>query len=86
VEKAERIDYQSPLDVFLTARFRLYSTYSKRLITAAVWHRLWELNRVRVIELEENVRRTMGVEFESFDFLAHHSPGVDTKIGRPQFA
>jgi hypothetical protein len=44
------------------------------------------LNGVRVIEFEENVRRTMGVEFPGADFLAHHSPGVDAKIGRPMLA
>ena len=77
---------QSALDVFLTARFRLYSTFRGRLITAEVSHAPWELNRVRIVEFEENVRNTMGVAFPNQEFLAHHSPGVDTKIGRPMRA
>jgi uncharacterized protein YqjF (DUF2071 family) len=84
IAKEERISEQTRLDVFLTARFRLYSTFRGRLITAAVSHAPWELNRVRLIEFEESVRRAMGVEFPSEDFLAHHSGGVDTKIGRPR--
>jgi uncharacterized protein YqjF (DUF2071 family) len=81
--KGERIESQSALDVFLTARFRLYSTFLGRLITAEVSHPPWELNRVQVIRFEENIRRVMGVELPSGDFLSHHSVGVDTKIGPP---
>jgi uncharacterized protein YqjF (DUF2071 family) len=86
IAKEGRIEDQSPLDIFLTARFRLYSRYAGRLITAQVEHPPWELNRVRVIELEEDVRRAMRVEFPSEDFLAHHSPGTDAKIGLPHFS
>src|SRR5262249_16205879 len=57
IAKEGRITEQSPLDVFLTARFRLYSTYARRLITAEVAHPPWELNRVRILEFEESIRR-----------------------------
>ena len=83
IAKESRIEEQSALDVFLTARYRLYSRYAGRLITAQVEHPPWELNRVRVIEFEEDVRRAMRVEFPSEDFLAHHSSGTDAKIGFP---
>jgi uncharacterized protein YqjF (DUF2071 family) len=83
IEKEQGITQQSELDIFLTARFRLYSILGGRLITAEVEHPPWELNRVRILEFEENVRRSMGVEYPGGDFLAHHSPGVDTKIGLP---
>jgi uncharacterized protein YqjF (DUF2071 family) len=83
IAKEGRIAQQSPLDVFLTARLRLYSVYAGRLITAQVSHPPWELNRVRILDFEETVRRSMGVEFPSDQFLAHHSPGIDSKIGFP---
>ncbi len=83
IAKQGPITAPSPLDVFLTARFRLYSTVRRQLITAKVAHPPWQLNGARVIEFEENVRRAMGVEFPSNDFLVHHSLGVDTRIGRP---
>jgi uncharacterized protein len=86
IAKEARIAEQSELDTFLTARFRLYSIYSRRLITAEVEHPPWQLNQVRILELDENVRRTMDVEFPSRDFLAHWSSGVDTRIGFPKRA
>ena len=86
VAKETQILQQSERDVFLTARYRLYSTYCGQLVTARVEHRPWELNRVRIVQLEESVRRTMEVEFPSRDFLAHHSVGVDTRIGVPRLA
>jgi len=84
IAKQERIREQSPLDIFLTARFRLYSVFRGRLITAEVAHAPWKLNRVRIVEFEERVRQTMRIGFESQDSLAHHSEGVDTEIGRPK--
>ena len=85
IAKEAPIAEQSPLEIFLTARFRLYSTFRGRLITAEVSHSPWQLNRVRTLEFEESVRHAMRVDFPSPDFLAHHSRGVDTKIGRPRF-
>ena len=82
-ETENRIIEQSDLDLFLTARFRLYSIRSGKLITVEVEHAPWELNCVRVLLLKENVRDAMGLKFESNDFLAHHSEGVDTKIAAP---
>ena len=84
IAKDARISQQSPIDIFLTARFRLYSMYRRRLITAEVEHPPWELNRVRILQFEENVRRVMDVEFTCHEFLAHYSAGVDTRIGLPR--
>jgi uncharacterized protein YqjF (DUF2071 family) len=84
VAKEAQILKQSELDVFLTARYRFYSGYCGQLITARVEHPSWELNRVRILQLEETVRRTMKVEFPGDDFLAHHSVGVDARIGVPR--
>jgi uncharacterized protein YqjF (DUF2071 family) len=86
IARGSRIDEQSPLDVFLTARFRLYSTLRSCLAAAEVAHPPWILNRVRIIEFEETVRRAAGLELSRGEFLAHHSPGVDTRIGRPMRA
>src|SRR5262245_18472082 len=85
IAKEVLIAEQSPRDIFLTARFRLYSTFRGRLITAEVSHAPWQLNRVRTLEFEERVREAMRVDFPSPDFLAHHSLGVDSRIGRPRF-
>jgi len=84
IAKEAHIREQSELDIFLTARFRLYSKYGRRLMTVQVQHLPWQLNRIRVIEFEESVRRKMDVEFPSQDFLCHWSPGVETRIGFPR--
>ncbi len=84
IQKEGEITEQSPLDIFLTARFRLYSKLRGRLFTAEVEHAPWLLNRVRTLEFEENIRAAMGVDFPSMDFLVHHSGGVETKIGFPR--
>jgi uncharacterized protein YqjF (DUF2071 family) len=86
VVKQSAIERQSDLDVFLTARFRLYAVWARRLITVQVQHPAWVLRQVNVVDLDENVRRTMNVEFPHDSFLAHHSIGVDTRIGRPTWA
>jgi len=85
IAKETQIAEPSPLDMFLTARFRLYSVHRGRLLTAKVEHPPWQLSHIRVIDFEENVRRTMGLEFPSTDFVTHHSSGVDTKIGFPVY-
>jgi uncharacterized protein YqjF (DUF2071 family) len=83
IAKGERITGQSPLDVFLTARFRLYSMMGTQLMTAEVEHPPWQLNHARIMEFEENVRDAMRAKLPDTDFLIHHSTGVDTKIGFP---
>jgi uncharacterized protein len=86
IQKKSPVTEQSALDIFLTARYRLYSTLRGRLITAAVQHAPWRLNHIRILQFEENIRAAMGVEWPSADFLAHHSDGVETKIGVPRYA
>jgi uncharacterized protein len=84
IVRQEEIIEPSALDDFLTARFRLYSGTNSKLLTAQVEHPAWKLHRLRVIELEETLRRAAGVDFALEEFLTHYSPGVDTRIGPPQ--
>lgn len=84
IQTQSEILEQSDLDIFLTARFRLYSLRGRRLVSAQVQHLPWQLNRVRIVEFEENIRRVMQVEYPNRDFHAHHSTGVETKIGWPK--
>jgi uncharacterized protein len=86
IAKGALIETQSALDVFLTARYRLYSVWANRLTTAEVEHPPWQLRHAEVLQLEENLRAAMGVDFEDGDFLVHQSPGIDTRIGCPRLA
>lgn len=85
IRRKERIEAPSLLDDFLTARFRLYSVIASRLITAEVEHPPWQLYRLEIVEFEETLRRAASLDFPASEFLAHYSPGVDTRIGLPRF-
>lgn len=69
-----------PREIFLTARYCLYSRIAGRLAYADVEHAPWPLESARVIHCEQNLA---GVDGEP---LAHFSPGVWVRIGRPRFA
>ena len=74
----------SPLDLFLTARFRLYAQWSTRLASAPVEHPPWPLARARLHALEQTLTRAAGLPDPAGDPLLHYSPGVDVRIGRPR--
>jgi uncharacterized protein len=83
IAKGAAIETQSPLDVFLTARLRLYSVWARRLRTARVEHPPWQLRHGEILQLEENLRAAMGVAFEGDPLLVHQSVGIDTRVGFP---
>lgn len=68
------------LDVFLTARFRLYTRLRERLAFADVEHEPWPLRAATITSLEQNLVR--GARGEP---LVHWSEGVDVRVGRPRF-
>lgn len=84
IVRQEEISEPSALDKFLTNRFRLYSGGNRKLLTARVEHPPWKLHRLRVIQLEETLRRAAGIDFALEKLLTHYSPGVDTRIGPPR--
>jgi len=66
----------------LDAARRIAVALPGRAMACEVQHAPWDLAQVRILQFEENVRRAMGVEFPSKDFVAHFSTGVDARIGR----
>jgi len=83
--KGPRIRRPSRLERFLTERYRLYSAWEGRLVTAQVRHRTWTLQKAGVLEFDESVRKAAGIQFPSSEFLVHHSTGINARIGRPTF-
>jgi hypothetical protein len=73
------------LDVFLTARFRLYSSLLGRLVFANVEHPPWPLQRARIVELNQTLSSAAGLPNLNGPPLVHFSPGVAVRIGRPMF-
>lgn len=73
------------LDVFLTARFRLYTLWGGRLAFVDAEHQPWPLHEAEILGLEQNVIEESGVPKETGSPLVHYSPGVDTRIAPPKY-
>lgn len=71
-------------DHWLTARWRLYGVVRGRLRTAAVDHEPWPLRHAEVRELDDTLVAAAGLPPGSGDVVAHWSPGVSVRIGRPE--
>lgn len=69
------------LDLFLTARYRLYSRFAGRLVTAAAEHPPWALRRVTVRQLRQDLLRAAGLPAPDHDPVLHASDGVRVRIG-----
>lgn len=70
-------------DHFLTALWRLYTSYGGRLAYMQVEHPPWPLYQARVVKLEEDLVAAAGVPRPEAAPLVHYSPGVDVKVGGP---
>jgi uncharacterized protein YqjF (DUF2071 family) len=70
-------------DVFLSARWRLYSTWRGRLTHAPVDHEPWVLHEATATVSDELVAAA-GYDVTG-DPLVRFSPGVTVRIGRPHF-
>jgi uncharacterized protein YqjF (DUF2071 family) len=86
----------TPLDHFLTARWRLFSA-TPNLTQGPVpgrnrtWQRLadaqhdpWPLQRAKALEVDDELVAAAGLPQPTGDPLVHYSPGVDVRIGRPR--
>ena len=81
VEIGEPIAQPTELEVFLTARFRLYAQRANRLLSADIEHPPWPLQRARVTRLEETLTKAAGLPPMPGEPLAHFSSRVDLLVG-----
>lgn len=72
------------LDNFLTARYRLYTLFGKRLAFAQIEHEPWPLHTAQVVRLEQDLVEKSGVPRAGGDVTVHYSPDLMVRIGRPQ--
>lgn len=71
-----------PLDHFLTARFRLYSTVAGRLVVAEAEHPPWSLRRASVRQLRQDLLPASGLPEPDHEPVVHAADGVPVRIGR----
>lgn len=74
----------SPLELFLTARWGLYTRMRDRLAYAPVDHRPWPLERASLEHLDDQLVAATGYPEPDGEPLVHYSPGVDVRIGLPR--
>ncbi len=74
----------SALEHFLTARWALFSVARTRSRFALAAHPAWPLQRARVVDLHDELVTAAGLPAPTGTPLAHFSPGVAVRIGRPQ--
>ena len=75
------VDQLTALDHFLTARYRLYAVFGGRLVAANAEHPPWQLRRVRLLELRQNLIQAAGLAAPEDDPVLHASSGVSVRIG-----
>ncbi len=73
------------LEIFLTARFRLYSFLFGHLSYADIEHPPWPLETVSVLALDQTLTAAAGLPSPSGMPLAHFSPAVHVRIARPHW-
>jgi hypothetical protein len=78
------IPVPSPLEVFLTARFRLFARRLGRGVMAEISHQRWPLQRGRVCAMEQNLVAKAGIPQSDSLPLTHFAAGVDVIVGPPR--
>ena len=71
-------------DHFLTARWMLFSSAGGRPRFARAHHAPWPLHQARVLAVDDQLLAAAGLPPPRGEPLAHYSPGVDVRIGRPE--
>ena len=90
-ERAEiQVDIGAPirdpgtLDLFLTARFRLYARRRDQPVTAPIAHQEWPLQHARVVQMEQTLIQASGLPAPRGVPIVHFSRRVDVLAGWPE--
>jgi uncharacterized protein YqjF (DUF2071 family) len=77
------IESPSLLELFLTARFRLYAQRRGRLVMAEIRHEPWPLQHAVIVELRQDLAQAAGLQGPESAPLVHFARGVDVIVGPP---
>jgi uncharacterized protein YqjF (DUF2071 family) len=73
----------SELEVFLTARFRLFAMRRGRMVYADIEHAPWPLHRAHDVAICETLTEAAGMPAPEGRPLAHFAPRVDVLVAKP---
>ncbi len=71
----------SDFENFLSARWRLYSSYPRGLRYALAWHEPWPLHRAEPLHVDDQLVQASGLPKPEGEPICHWSPGVEVRIG-----
>ena len=74
---------QTALDLFLTARFRLFTILFGRLAYAQVEHEAYPLARATLHELSQSLTAAAGLPEPKGEALVHYARRVEVRVGAP---
>jgi uncharacterized protein YqjF (DUF2071 family) len=83
VRPGEPIEAPSELEVFLSARWRLFAYRRGRLLRADVEHPRWPLQRAAVLRLDQTLIQASGLPAPRGEPLAHFSGATHVLTGWP---
>jgi hypothetical protein len=83
IEKGD-IAAPSELDLFLTARFRLYAQRRGKLLAAEIAHDPWPLREAKVIRWKESLLEAAGLPAPQGEPIALYSDWIDVIVGKPR--
>jgi hypothetical protein len=84
VKIGDAIEQPGELEVFLTARFRLFARRGQRLLTADIEHPPWPLRRAKSVAVSESLLRAAGLPAAAGEPLTYFSSRVDVLVGAPK--
>jgi hypothetical protein len=84
VERGASLAAQSELEIFLTARFRLYTARLGKLAMARIEHPQWPLHQARVVHCDESLIIASGLPAPEGEPIVHYAPRVDVRVGPPE--
>lgn len=74
----------SDFDIWLTGRWRAYTTHIGRLLVTPVDHEPWPLREASIVSLDQNLTRCVGLGDITESPVAHYSAGVHkVRLGGP---
>jgi uncharacterized protein YqjF (DUF2071 family) len=83
IDIGERLLDPDELEVFLTARFRLYAMRNGRLVRADVEHPRWPLHKAAAMRIDETLVRAAGLPEPRGEPLVHFSRAIEVLVSGP---
>jgi uncharacterized protein YqjF (DUF2071 family) len=85
IHTGDPIPSPSELELFLTARFRLFALRGGRIMKAAIEHPQWPLQRATVLSLKQDLMQAAGLPDPSGEPLAHFAREINVLVGSPRY-